>query len=279
MSIIKKIWLEAIEDNMYRIPPQRVFSLNRVIDDLIITVPAEGWGDNFGLTLTELGYKHQKASQWEKFYMPLSEEWDLFGERVSSLSKKKGPFLANLAIPLRGRKTKEGSVAGTKGHCLLEAVVGISRNSVRAPVRCRVWIFSRTSEIFTKFGADLCLINQLLLPKLLEKPREIFPNLDFKGVTFYLCSSYLIAFRLMGLVIFDINPMEILRRGAEACGKDKGERTYIRRVLGSILIAVDNPEQPTYQAARRTMKFYRESWIPHRDEVEKLLKEVDTYAI
>lgn len=57
---------------------------------------------------------------------------------------------------------KEETAHNTKGNCLLNAVVGFYRPNSRGPLSCQVWIISRSSEVFTKFGADLYFTQTIL---------------------------------------------------------------------------------------------------------------------
>ena len=150
-------------------------SLKRTVADLSLTFPGDAW-HKLGFTLEDLGYnlKHIGAN-WVGCYLPPQEEWGRYETKVRAL-KASSTIFATFSLPLKGGKIKEETVHNTKGNCLLNAVVGLYRSNSRGPLSCQVWIISRSSEVFTKFGADLYFTQTILLPRLLEVPRQVFPD-------------------------------------------------------------------------------------------------------
>ena len=273
MNFVKDYWLEAIKDVFYRKPFLHMDSLKRTVADLSLTFPGNAW-HQLGFTLEDLGYspKH-KRSNWVGFYFPPQEEWDRYEAKVRAL-KSSSTFFATFSLPLKGEKIKEETVHNTKGNCLLNVVIGFYRANSKGPLSCRVWIVSRSSEVFTKFGADLYFTQTILLPRLLEVPRQVFPDLVLEEVVFYLCSAYLVGFRLLGLTLWP-EPVDILKEAWSHNRYHKQEQQFIRGTVKDILKAIEAPESLSYRARVKLSYLYRESWLPFKEDILKLWREIE----
>lgn len=270
--MVKDYWLEAIKDVFYRKPFTQLNSFRRVVGDVILTIPGSEW-TTLGFTLEDLGYKEAKIAQWSSFYYPTDEAWKDYEEKVKALSKT-STFAATFSLPLKGEKRKEDRMKDTRGNCLLDVVVGLSRAGKSARVSCKIWVFSRSSEIFTKFGADLYFTHTLLVPKLLEVPRMLFSNLALQEVRFYLCSSYIVAFRLLGLSLWS-SPVDIIKEAYWTNYDDKQERIFLRQVAKDILTAIKAPETLSFRSRAKISYLYREAWKPFEEEIKKLKEEIE----
>src|SRR5690606_27011088 len=150
---VKDYWLEAIKDVFYRKPFLHIGSLKRTVINLSLPIPGSAW-HKLGFTLEDLGYTKHKRANWVGFYFPTREEWEGYEAKVRAL-KPSSAFFATFSLALKDGNIREGTVHKTKGICLLHVVIGFYRSNSKGPLSCRVWIISRSSEVFTKFGADL----------------------------------------------------------------------------------------------------------------------------
>lgn len=281
MNSVKDYWLEAIKDVFYRKPFLHMDSLKRVVINLSLTIPGSAW-HKLGFTLEDLGYNpKRKRSNWVGFYFPPQEEWDRYEAKVRRDLKPSSAFYTTLSLPLKGEKIKEETIKGTcntRGNCLLNVVIGFYRSNSKGPLSCRVWIISRSSEVFTKFGADLYFTQTILLPRLLEVPRQVFPDLVLEEVVFYLCSAYIAGFRLLGLTLWP-EPVDILKEAwLHNCHHKQGQR-FIRGIVKAILKAIEAPESLSYKARVKLSYLYRESWLPFKEDILKLWREIENNVV
>lgn len=273
MNSVKDYWLETIKDIFYRKPPMfHMNELKRTVANVNFTIPGEAW-KRLGFTLADLGYSSYKESQWTGSYFPTPEEWEKYETKIKALDPSSSSLFATFPLVLQGPKEKGGRVSKTKSSCLLNAVVGFLKSGSRSPLDCRIWIVFRGSEIITKFGADLYFIQTLLLPRLLDVPKQVLPDFTLKDVTLFMCSAYVENFRLLTLVLWP-EPVSILREARRCKGHCDLERKFIRGTVRDILKVIESPDCFSSRSRVRLAHLYRDAWLPYEEEVLELWKEV-----
>src|SRR5690554_3581773 len=149
---IRPYWLELMKDVLYRKPSIGPLTLFRAVENVSMHTPPEAWG-YMPFSLKDFGYSGSgsaKQQRWKSYYWPPKQEWDLFQAKIEAL-RGRGGYYASIALPIKGVKSKEGTLKGTKGNCLLNLVVNITRVRKEDPVY-KVWFIGRYSEIVKKLG-------------------------------------------------------------------------------------------------------------------------------
>lgn len=273
MNSVKDHWLEIIKDIFYRKPPMfHMGGFRRTVANVNFAIPGEAW-NRLGFTLTDLGYSSYKESQWISFYFPTPEEWEKYETKIKTLDPSSSSLFATFPLILQGPKEKEGRVFKTKGNCLLNAVMGVFKSGSRSSLDCRIWLMFRGSEIITAFGADLYFIQTMLLPKLLDVPKQVLPDFTLKDVTIFLCSAYVETFRLLTLALWP-EPVNILKEAWRCNGHCGVERKFIRSTVRDILKVIESPDCFSYRSRVKLAHLYREAWLPYEKEILELWKEV-----
>lgn len=274
---IRSYWLELMKDTLYRKPSVGPLALFRTVENVSMHTPPEAW-EYIPFSLGDLGYSGSgsvKQQRWKSYYWPPEPEWDLFRGKIKAL-RGRGGYYASIALPLRGTETKEGSVKSTKGNCLLNLVVNITRKRKEAPAY-KVWLIGRYTEIVKKLGADLYFIHKLLLPKVRSIVEDVLSETKFRGVDFYFTAAYLIYYRVLGLALMTGAPDVVLREAIEHVRRspNRDEIVFLKTVIRSIIEAIDGTTTRfRYQDHAKIGVLYGPLWIPYADAVKEIWEEV-----
>lgn len=274
---IRPYWLELMKDALYRKPlvgPQA--ALFRTVENISMYIPHEAW-ESMPLSLEDLGYSGSgsKQRQWTSYYWPPDPEWDLFRGKIEAI-RDSGGYYASLALPLKGVKAKENIVKGTKGNCLLNLVVNITRVRKEAPTY-KVWLIGRYTEIVKKFGADLYFVHGLLLPKVRSIIEDVLPDAQFRGVELYFTAAYLVFYKVMALALVTDAPDAVLREAVEHTrqSSNPGDTIFLRASIGSIIESIEGTvTRFKYKEYVRLGLLYGPLWIPYADAVREIWEEV-----
>ena len=107
-----------------------------------------------------------------------------------------------------------------------------------------------------------------------------FPDLVLEEVVFYLCSAYIVGFRLLGLTLWpEPEPVDILKEAWLHNRHHKQERQFIRGTVKDILKAIEAPESLSYRARVKLSYLYRESWLPFKEDILKLREEIENVVV
>lgn len=274
---IRSYWLELMKEVLYRKPSTGPLTLFRVVENVSMHTPPEIW-DHIPFGLGDLGYSGSgsvKQQRWEAYYWPPEPEWNLFRGKIEALHGR-GGYYASIALPLKGVKAKEETIKSTKGNCLLNLVVNITRGRKKAPVY-KVWLIGRYSEIIKKFGADLYFVHGLLLPKVRSIVEDVLPGSKFGGVDFYFTAAYLVYYRALALALVTDSPDIVLQEAVEHARRssNRDEIAFLKSVTRSIIEAIDGTTTRfRYQDHKKIGALYGPLWTPYADAVREIWKEV-----
>jgi len=274
---IRPYWLELMKDVLYRKPPVGPFTLFRAVENVSMHTPPEAW-ESMPFSLWDFGYSGSgkvKQRRWTSYYWPPEPEWNLFREKIEDLRDRRG-YYASIALPLRGTEMKEGSVRGTKGNCLLNVVVNITRRRKEAPVY-KVWLIGRYTEIVKKLGADLYFVHGLLLPKVRSIIEDVLPGSKFGGVDFYFTAAYLVYYRALGLALMTDQPHIVLREAVEHAirSSNRDEIAFLRTAIRNIIESIEGTvTRFRYKDHTKIGVLYGPLWLPHVDAVKEIWKGV-----
>ena len=274
---IRPYWLELMKDVLYRKPSVGPLTLWRAVENVSMHTPPEAWG-YMPFSLNDFGYSGSgefKKRQWTSYYWPPETEWDLFRGKIEALRDRCG-YYASIALPLKGVKEKEGTVKGTKGNCLLNLVVNITRVRKWTPAY-KVWFIGRYSEIVKKLGADLYFVHGLLLPKVRNIVEDVLPGAKFRGVDFYFTAAYLAYFKVLGLALVTDAPDIVLREAVEHARRSSNqyEVSFLKYAIKSIIESIEGTiTRHSYREPVRVGLLYGPRWIPYVDAVREIWEEV-----
>lgn len=274
---IRSYWLELMKDVLYRKPSIGPLTLFRAVENVSMHTPPEAW-EYMPFSLKDLGYSGSgsvKQQRWKSYYWPPEPEWNLFQEKIEAL-RGRGGYYASIALPLKGVKAKEDTLKSTKGNCLLNLVVNITRGRKEAPVY-KVWLIGRYSEIIKKLGADLYFIYELLLPKVRNIVEDVLPEAKFRGVDFYFTAAYLVYYRALGLALVTDAPDVVLREAVEHARRspNRDEIAFLKTTIRRIIEAIDGTvTRFRYQDHAKIGVLYGPLWIPYEDAVREIWEEV-----
>lgn len=276
---IRPYWLELMKDAFYRKPlvgPKT--ALFRTVENVSMHTPSEAW-ESMPFSLEDLGYSSSGSSkqrQWMSYYWPPEPEWDLFREKIEAV-RGRGGYYSSIALPLRGVKSKEDTVKGTKGNCLLNLVVNITRGRKKEDPTYKIWLIGRFSEVVKKLGADLYFVHWLLLPRVRSIVGDVLPGAQFRGVDFYFTAAYLVFYKVLGLPLVTDAPDIVLREAIEHLRRSSnpGDISFLKSSIGSIIESIEGTvTRFQYKEYLRLGSLYGPLWIPYADAVREIWKEV-----
>lgn len=276
---IRPYWLELMKDAFYRKPlagPNT--ALFRTVENVSMHTPPEVW-ESMPFNLEDFGYSSSGAAkqrQWLSYYWPPEPEWDLFQEKIKA-TRGKGRSYASIALPLKGVKSKEDTVKGTKGNCLLNLVVNITQERKDDPAHYKVWIIGRFSEVVKKLGADLYFVHGLLLPRVRSIVEDVLPNAQFRGVDFYFTGAYMVFYKILALALVTDAPDVVLREAVEHLKRSSnpGDKSFLKSAIKSVVESIEGTtERFRYRDYVRLGALYGPLWIPYADAVREIWKEV-----
>lgn len=274
---IRSYWLELMKDVLYRKPSVGPLSLFRAVENVSMHTPPEVW-EYMPFSLEDLGYSGSgsvKQQRWKSYYWPPEPEWNLFQEKIEALHGR-GGYYASIALPLKGVKAKEDTLKSTKGNCLLNLVVNITREGKEAPTY-KVWLIGRYSEIVKKFGADLYFVHGLLLPRVHSIVEDVLPEAKFRGVDFYFTAAYLVYYRALGLALVTGAPDIVLREAVEHAKRssNRDEIAFLKDVTRNILESIEGTiTRFNYRSRVEMGVLYGPRWLPYKDAVKEIWEEV-----
>lgn len=274
---IRPYWLELMKDVLYRKPSVGPLTLFRAVENVSMHTPPEAW-ESMPFSLKDFGYSGSgsvKQRMWTSYYWPPEPEWSLFQGKIEAL-RGRGGYYASIALPLRGTETKEGSVKGTKGNCLLNLVVNITQRRKEAPIY-KVWLIGRYTEIVKKLGADLYFVHGLLLPKVRSIVEDVIPGAQFRGVDFYFTAGYLTHYRVLGLALMTDAPDVVLREAVEHARRspNRDEIAFLRVSIRNIIESIEGTvTRFRYKDRARIGVLYGSLWLPYVDAVREIWEEV-----
>lgn len=274
---IRPYWFELMKDVLYRKPSVGPLTLFRAVENVSMHTPPEAW-EYMPFSLKDFGYSGSgsaKQQRWKSYYWPPEPEWNLFQEKIEALHGR-GKYYASIALPLKGVKTKEDIVKGTKGNCLLNLVVNITQERKEAPVY-KVWLIGRYTEVVKKFGADLYFVHELLLPKVRSIVEDVLPDAQFRGVDFYFTAAYLVFYKVLGLPLVTDAPDIVLREAVEHARRSSNqyEIRFLKSAIQSIIESIDGTvTRFRYRDYRTLGVLYGPRWTPYADAVREIWKEV-----
>lgn len=274
---IRPYWLELIKDVLYRKPSVGPLTLFRSVENVSMHTPPEAW-ESMPFSLGDFGYSGSgsvKQRRWKSYYWPPDPEWNLFQEKIEAL-RGRGGYYASIALPLRGTETKEGSIKGTKGNCLLSLVVNITRERKEAPIY-KVWMIGRYTEIVQKLGADLYFVHGLLLPRVHSIVGDVMPDAQFRGVDLYFTAGYLTFYKVLGLALMTDQPHIVLREAVEHARRssNRDEIAFLRTATRNIIESIEGTVRRfKYKDRAKFGVLYGPLWLPHVDAVREIWKEV-----
>lgn len=275
---IRPYWLELMKDVLYRKSSIGPLSLFRAVENVSMHTPPEAW-ESMPFNLGDFGYKGSgaaKQKQWKSYYWPPEPEWNLFQEKIEAL-RGRGGYYASIALPLKGVKTKEDTLKSTKGNCLLNLVVNITRGR-KGALAYKVWLIGRYTEIIKKLGADLYFVHGLLLPKVRSIVEDVLPEAKFRGVDFYFTAAYLVYYRVLGLALVTDAPDVVLREALEHARRspNQDEITFLKTTIRRIIEAIDGTvTRFRYQDQAKIGVLYGPRWIPYEDVVREIWEEIE----
>lgn len=276
---IRPYWLELMKDAYYRKPlvgPQT--ALFRTVENVSMHTPPEAW-ESIPFRLEDFGYSSSgstKQRQWMSYYWPPEPEWNLFQKKIEDLQDR-GGYYASIALPLKGVKAKEDIVKGTKGNCLLNLVINITRGRKKDDPTYRVWIIGRFSEVIKKLGADLYFVHRLLLPQIRSIVEDVLPGAQFQGVNFYFTAAYIVFYKVLGLPLVTDAPDIVLREAVEHLGRSSnpGDITFLKSSIGSIIESIEGTvTRFRYKEYVRLGALYGPLWIPYEKAIREIWEEV-----
>jgi len=274
---IRPYWLGMMKDVLYRKPSVGPLTLFRAVENVSMHTPPEAW-ESMPFSLKDFGYSGSgsvKQRRWMSYYWPPEPEWKLFREKIEDL-RGRGGYYAAIALYLRGTETKEGSVKGTKGNCLLNLVVHITRGRKEAPIY-KIWVIGRYAEVVQKFGADLYFIQGLLLPRVRSIVEEVIPDAQFRGVDLYLTAGYLTYYKVLGLALVTDAPDVVLREAVEHArqSSDQDEISFLRTSIRNIIESIEGTvTRYRYKERAKLGALYGPLWLPHEDAVREIWEEI-----
>lgn len=274
---IRPYWFELMKDVLYRKPSVGPLTLFRAVENVSMHTPPEAW-EYMPFSLKDFGYSGSgsvKQQRWKSYYWPPEPEWNLFQEKIEALHGR-GKYYASIALPLKGVKTKEDIVKGTKGNCLLNLVVNITQERKEAPVY-KVWLIGRYTEVVKKFGADLYFVHELLLPKVRSIVEDVLLDAQFRGVDFYFTAAYLVFYKVLGLPLVTDAPDIVLREAVEHARRSSNqyEIRFLKSAIQSIIESIDGTvTRFRYRDYRTLGVLYGPRWTPYADAVREIWKEV-----
>lgn len=274
---IRPYWLELMKDVLYRKPSVGPLTLFRAVENVSMHTPPEAW-ESMPFSLKDFGYSGSgsvKQRMWTSYYWPPEPEWSLFQGKIEAL-RGRGGYYASIALPLRGTETKEGSVKGTKGNCLLNLVVNITQRRKEAPIY-KVWMIGRYTEIVKKLGADLYFVHGLLLPKVRRIVEDVLPESKFMGVDFYFTAAYLVYYRILGLALVTDQPHLVLREAVENARRspNRDEIAFLRTAIRNIIESIEGTvTRFRYRDHTKIGVLYGRLWLPHVDAVREIWEEI-----
>lgn len=275
---IRPYWLELMKDVLYRKPPVgHKTALFRTVENVSMHTPPEAW-ESIPFGLKDFGYSSSgstKQRQWMSYYWPPEPEWNLFQEKIEALRNRSG-YYASIALPLKGVKVKEDIIKGTKGNCLLNLVINITRGRKEEPAY-KVWVIGRFSEVVKKLGADLYFVHNLLLPKIRGIVGDVLPDAQFRGVDFYFTAAYIVFYKVLGLVLVTDTPDLVLREAVEYVKRSPNPEdiTFLKTSIKSIIESIDGTvTRFRYRDYVRLGTLYGPLWIPYADTIREIWEEI-----
>lgn len=274
---IRSYWLELMKDVLYRKPSVGPLSLFRAVENVSMHTPPEVW-EYMPFSLKNFGYSGSgsvKQQRWESYYWPPEPEWNLFQEKIEAL-RGRGGYYASIALPLKGVKAKEDTLKSTKGNCLLNLVVNITREREKT-LTYKVWLIGRYTEIVKKLGADLYFVHGLLLPKVRSIVEDVLPEAKFRGVDFYFTAAYLVYYMVLGLALVTDAPDVVLREAIEHArwSPNPDEITFLKISVRNIIHSIEGTiTRFNYRTRVKTGVLLGPRWIPYKDAVREIWEEV-----